>query len=73
MYARTYRVVHYVHQLSALPDFQLYWNSGFTNWESNAGVLCHNFSGCYDILSASINTIALVDFGTCSHSYCTFV
>ena len=25
-------------------------------------------SGCYGILSAPFNTIALLDFGTCSHS-----
>ena len=38
-------LIRYLHQLSALPVYQFYWYSGFSNWESNAGGLCHNLWG----------------------------
>ena len=41
------------------------------NWEINARVLCHSFSGCYGI-SIRLNTIALVELGTGCHSYISY-
>ena len=60
-------LIRYLHQLSALPVYQFYWYSGFSNWESKGAM--SQFMGCYGILFTLLYTIALIDFGTHSPSY----